>query len=74
MFLLLQGSWYEEMINNRNKSVVRGMAWNTDGQRICIVYEDGAVIVGSVDGNRIWGKEIKNVTLAGTHTRVATGV
>ncbi len=53
------------MINNRNKSVVRGMAWNTDGQRICIVYEDGAVIVGSVDGNRIWGKEIKNVTLAG---------
>ena len=56
---------YEEMINNRNKSVVRGMAWNTDGQRICIVYEDGAVIVGSVDGNRIWGKEIKNVTLTG---------
>ena len=56
---------YEEMINNRNKSVVRGMAWNTEGTRICIVYEDGAVIVGSVDGNRIWGKEIKNVTLTG---------
>ena len=30
-----------------------------------LVYEDGAVIVGSVDGNRIWGKELKNVTLAG---------
>lgn len=29
------------MINNRNKSVVKGMAWNADGQRICIVYEDG---------------------------------
>jgi WD repeat-containing protein 35 len=38
---LLQGSWYEEMINNRNKSVVKGMAWNSDGQKICIVYEDG---------------------------------
>jgi WD repeat-containing protein 35 len=37
----LQGSWYEEMINNRNKSVVKGMAWNSDGQKICIVYEDG---------------------------------
>ena len=24
----------------------------------------GAVIVGSVDGNRIWGKELKDVTLA----------
>lgn len=38
------------MINNRNKSVVRSMSWNADGQKICIVYEDGAVIVGSVDG------------------------
>ena len=59
------GSWYEEMINNRNKSVVKGMSWNTDGQKICIVYEDGAVIVGSVDGNRIWGKELKGITLHG---------
>ena len=57
-----KGSWYEEMINNRNKSVVRGMAWNTDGQRICIVYEDGAVIVGSVDGNRIWPLAMPNST------------
>ena len=72
------------MINNRNKSIVRGMAWNTEGQRICIVYEDGksysieilrnytkfqsfsgAVIVGSVDGNRIWGKELKGQHLTG---------
>lgn len=37
----MSGSWYEEMINNRNKSVVRSMAWNADGQKICIVYEDG---------------------------------
>ena len=29
------------MINNRNKSVVRSMKWNADGQKICIVYEDG---------------------------------
>lgn len=47
---LREGAWYEEMINNRNKSVVRSMSWNADGQKICIVYEDGAVIVGSVDG------------------------
>lgn len=38
---MLTGSWYEEMINNRNRSVVRDMKWNADGQRICIVYEDG---------------------------------
>lgn len=32
------------MINNRNKSVVKGMAWNSDGQKICIVYEDGSTV------------------------------
>nr|XP_006001165.1 PREDICTED: WD repeat-containing protein 35 isoform X1 [Latimeria chalumnae] len=63
VWMLYKGSWYEEMINNRNKSVVRSMSWNADGQKICIVYEDGAVIVGSVDGNRIWGKELKGIQL-----------
>ncbi|XP_032299550.1 WD repeat-containing protein 35 [Coturnix japonica] len=62
VWIIYKGSWFEEMINNRNKSVVRSMSWNADGQKICIVYEDGAVIVGSVDGNRIWGKDLK-----GTH-------
>uniref|UniRef100_A0A3Q3JRB8 WD repeat-containing protein 35 n=1 Tax=Monopterus albus TaxID=43700 RepID=A0A3Q3JRB8_MONAL len=64
VWMLYKGVWYEEMINNRNKSVVRSMSWNADGQKICIVYEDGAVIVGSVDGNRIWGKELKGNQLA----------
>ncbi|XP_017600405.1 PREDICTED: WD repeat-containing protein 35, partial [Corvus brachyrhynchos] len=64
VWMLYRGSWYEEMINNRNKSVVRSMSWNADGQKICIVYEDGAVIVGSVDGNRIWGKDLKGTHLS----------
>ena len=51
------------MLNNRGKSLVRDMHWNADGQKICIIYEDGAVIVGSVDGNRIWGKELKGMQL-----------
>ena len=45
--LCVIGSWYEEMINNRNRSVVRDMKWNADGQRICIVYEDGNIKVVS---------------------------
>ncbi|KAK6623541.1 hypothetical protein RUM43_009393 [Polyplax serrata] len=65
VWMLYKGSWYEEMINNRNKSVVKGMSWSSDGQKICIAYEDGAVIVGSVDGNRIWGKEVKGAKLSG---------
>lgn len=38
---LHKGQWYEEMINNRNKSVVTDMKWTADGQKICIIYEDG---------------------------------
>ncbi|KAG5462710.1 MAG: WD40-repeat-containing domain protein, partial [Olpidium bornovanus] len=59
VWVLYRGMWYEEMVNNRNRSVVADMQWNREGERICIVYEDGAVIVGSVDGNRMWGKEFK---------------
>ncbi|GFV07153.1 WD repeat-containing protein 35 [Trichonephila clavipes] len=58
-----KGVWYEEMVNNRQKSLVRGMAWSHDGQKICITYDDGVIIVGSVDGNRIWGKELKGLNL-----------
>ncbi|XP_055386233.1 WD repeat-containing protein 35 [Condylostylus longicornis] len=65
VWMLYKGSWYEEMTNDRKKSVVKGMSWTSDGQKICIVYEDGAIIVGSVDGNRIWGKELKNTPLTG---------
>ncbi|CAG9828348.1 unnamed protein product [Diabrotica balteata] len=65
VWMLYKGAWYEEMINNRKKSTVVGMAWSADGQKICIIYEDGAVIVGCVGGNRIWGKELKQVQLSG---------
>nr|CAH7765932.1 unnamed protein product [Callosobruchus chinensis] len=51
VWMLYKGTWHEEMINNRKKSTVVGMAWSGDGQKICIIYEDGAVIVGCVGGN-----------------------
>lgn len=58
VWIIHKGKWYEEMVNNRGKSQVRDMRWTPDGNKICIVYEDGAVIVGSVDGERLWGKEL----------------
>ena len=42
VWMLHKGMWFEEMINNRNKSTVRGMSWTADGQRICIIYEVSA--------------------------------
>ncbi|RHW72332.1 putative intraflagellar transport protein D4 [Trypanosoma brucei equiperdum] len=59
VWMLHKGMWLEEMINNRNKSTVRDLAWSVDGTKVCIVYEDGAVILGGVDGNRLWGKDLK---------------
>ena len=35
------------MINNRNKSVVKNMKWSANGQKICIVYEDGEMYIES---------------------------
>lgn len=63
VWTLHQGKWIEEMINNRNKSTVRDVKWTSDGQKICIVYEDGMVIVGTVTGDRLWGR-ILNYNLA----------
>lgn len=57
VWVLYNGGWVEEMINNRNKSFATCMQWSQDGKRICIIYEDGGIIMGSVDGNRIWGKD-----------------
>lgn len=53
-----KGAWLEDMINNRGKSVVRDMRWRSNGEEICIAYEDGHVILGGVDGTRRWHKEL----------------
>lgn len=54
-----EGAWCEVMYNKRNKpGAVVGMKWNSDGQKICIGYEDGFTILGSVNGERIWAKEL----------------
>ena len=58
VWTLHRALWYEEMVNNRNRSVVKDLAWNNEGKCVCIIYEDGAVIVGGVDGSRVWGTEL----------------
>ena len=53
VWMLYKGAWYEEMINNRNKSVVRAMKWTPDGQKICIVYEDGTYQIDHLFGSQL---------------------
>jgi WD repeat-containing protein 35 len=51
------------MVNKRDNTIVTGMKWSSDGQQICIVYNDGVSIMGSLEGNRVWVKELKNTVL-----------
>lgn len=39
VWMWYKGMWHEEMVNNRQKFHVRGMAWTPDGNRICIIYD-----------------------------------
>ena len=58
-----EGQWCEEMVNKRDNTLVTGMKWSSDGQHICIIYNDGVIIMGSLEGNRVWMKELKNTVL-----------
>lgn len=51
----------------RNKGVPQDLRWAADGSKICIAYDDGAVIVGGVDGARLWGKDLPLRSLSRLH-------
>lgn len=61
VWLYTGGQWIEEMVNARHKSAACDMKWSHDGSKICIAYKDGGVIVGSVNGNRIWSRELSKL-------------
>ena len=52
--------WETEMINNREQSYVTDLKWSNQGHYLCFIYEDGHAIVGTVEGNRSWGNDIRN--------------
>ena len=43
-------------MNNKVKSSVNDLKWTCDGTKVCIVYNNGIVMTGSVEGARIWSK------------------
>lgn len=59
VWILHEDTWYEEMVNSRSGKPVCSVSWSPDGKKVCILYEDGTVIVGTVDGQRLWSKELK---------------
>lgn len=60
VWVLYKSLWVEEMVNDRQEDAsVTGLSWSPDGSLIAILYEDGAMIIGSVEGQRVWGKDHK---------------
>lgn len=55
-----KGQWETEMINNREISHVTDLKWSKQGNYLCFIYEDGHAIVGTVEGSRCWGNDIKD--------------
>lgn len=55
-----QDTWVEEMVNNSGKNLITDVQWSADGTKLCILIEDGQMIVGSVDGERLWNLQIAN--------------
>ncbi|XP_056645450.1 WD repeat-containing protein 35-like [Diorhabda sublineata] len=65
VWMFYKNVWYEEMRYNRKQSIVVGMAWSADGQKICITYEDGIAIVACIEGYRIWSRKLLSTPLSG---------
>lgn len=56
-----RGKWIEEMVNESDKSLITDVRWSNTGFNLCIIIDDGQIIVGSVEGERIWYKKINKV-------------
>eukprot|EP01063_Lacrimia_lanifica_P027043 TRINITY_DN3739_c0_g3_i2.p1 TRINITY_DN3739_c0_g3~~TRINITY_DN3739_c0_g3_i2.p1 ORF type:complete len:831 (+),score=159.45 TRINITY_DN3739_c0_g3_i2:69-2561(+) len=52
------GSFAEEMQNSHPKSYARALQWSPNGAQIAFAYANGELMVGTVEGNRVWGKTV----------------
>jgi hypothetical protein len=59
----LVGIWLNFMATRAVQVSVSGMKWTEDGECICIVYENGSVMVGKIDGMKLWSVEQKHAKI-----------
>lgn len=49
----------EEMINQSEEDPIVISQWSKQGNYILILFESGNIILGNVEGDRIWNKELE---------------
>ena len=47
----------EEMVNEAGKNKIEYVTWSLDRNLLCILIQGGQVVLGDVDGRRIWGNQ-----------------
>ena len=50
--------WVQEMVNETGQYQITAVVWSKDETKLAILIEDGQIIVGSVDGEKLWSKTI----------------
>lgn len=65
MWSQVNNNWVEYMVNERANFTcpVVSVDWSPDGHMICILYDDGYMIVGAVDGTRLWDVKLEAIGL-----------
>ncbi|KAL0212631.1 hypothetical protein RCL1_006257 [Eukaryota sp. TZLM3-RCL] len=48
----------EELINSRPGHQIIGLQWSLDGEKIAVGYSDGSVLIGRLDGSKLWGDRL----------------
>ena len=51
-------TFVEEMVNESDKKKIKFAQWSKNGNFVLIILEGGGAILGNVDGERIWSKEV----------------
>lgn len=49
----------EEMVNEGGKTLIKHVNWSLNGGLLCILIQQGQVVLGDVLGNRLWGRNFK---------------
>lgn len=60
-------NWFDKKLfaerrKKTKKRKVKKLKWNNDGNYLCLLYEDGKVLLMSKEGNKVWSRTLEKST------------